>query len=82
MDPIDYIIYTATSTDLTTGDITVIQAQYFVPFFDFLMLAIVFFFTISFLSFFKDLIFPKKFIAIKYKMIKDDVEVKTKKIWN
>jgi len=70
MDPIDYIIYIATSTNQTSGDITVVEAQYFVPFFDFLMLAIVFFFTIAFLTFFKDLMFPRKFVAIKYKLIK------------
>jgi hypothetical protein len=34
---IDYIYYVATSTDQTTGYITTVQAQYFVPFLDYLL---------------------------------------------
>ena len=44
MNNIDYIYYSGTSTDLTTGDITSIQSQYYVPFLDWLMI----FFTLIF----------------------------------
>jgi Na+/H+ antiporter NhaC len=68
MELIDYIYYSATTTDASGTDI-ITQAQYFIPFFDFLMLAIVFAFTILFLWFFKDALFPKKNIFVKYKYI-------------
>jgi len=56
---IDYIYYIATSTDLTTGNITVVQAQYFCPFLDFALVAITFFFTVKFVKFMRKILYPK-----------------------
>lgn len=56
---IDYIYYRATSTD-EIGAQTVIEAQYFVPFFDFLLVLFVFSFTILTVWFVYHLGYAKK----------------------
>jgi hypothetical protein len=60
MDPIDYITYSATLIS-DTGSTTEITGTVFVPFFDFLLIAIVFSFTILFLWFFKKEVFSENF---------------------
>jgi hypothetical protein len=57
---IDTIYYSATSTDLTTGDITVIQAQFYAPFLDYFLVFTVLSFTIFFVWFGKVMLYPKK----------------------
>jgi Na+/phosphate symporter len=59
MNNIDIIYYSATSTDIL-GDETVIQAQYFVPFFDFLLVFLVFSFTVLIIWFTHFLLYPRK----------------------
>lgn len=60
MTYIDYIYYTATSTDTTTGYVTVINSQYYVPFLDFLLILFVLSFTIYAVGFAKSLMYPDR----------------------
>ena len=56
---IDYIYYVGTSTDLTTGYITEVQAQYFVPFLDYFLVFTVLSFTILVVWFAKVILYSK-----------------------
>lgn len=78
MNYIDLIYYTATSTDLTTGSSTVINAQYYAPFLDFLLVFLVFSFTILSVWFTNWLMYPRKSVV----RIKNTLKVLKKDLWN
>lgn len=56
---IDYIYYTATSTDIASGTQTVIEGSYYIPFLDFLFIWLLFVFTILFIYFFNFFVYKK-----------------------
>lgn len=79
MTNIDIIYYSATTTDILTGAESYQQAQYFVPFFDLLLVFIVFSFSILVLYFVDGLAYPKKQVI----RIKNYLKIaKNSKIWN
>lgn len=57
---IDYIYYSATSTDQITGYVTTIQAQYYIPFLDFFLTFLVLTFSVVIVYFVDYLCYPKK----------------------
>jgi Na+/H+-dicarboxylate symporter len=57
--PIDFIYYSATTTD-ALGAQSFVQAQYYIPFFDFLLVFIVFVLTIMIVKLVDDFCYPKK----------------------
>lgn len=74
---IDYIYYTATSTN-EIGEVVNIEATYFIPFFDFFMVFCVLVFTILSVWFVNYLIFIKKDII----KVRANLNITKKNLWN
>ena len=77
MEMIDYIYYTATSTN-EIGEVVNIEATYFIPFFDFFMVFCVLVFTILSVWFVNYLIFIKKDII----KVRANLNITKKNLWN
>ena len=80
MDSIDYVYYTATTTDVL-GGVTVTQAQYFIPFLDFFMIFLVLIFTIICVLLVDYFCYPKRYLIKIKNYLKISKRIKNA-IWN
>jgi len=70
---IDYIYHFSTSTSDITGEIITTESYYYIPLFDFIMIATVLFFTVLFLKFIWPIFYPKNTVEIRTAIVKRNI---------